>query len=249
MTCGRSGVALPQTSAQNKNHNKQLKKKYDKDPLSFWSSTNATSDIPSFLVEFSLCSFYKISFGKLRAPVQSNELDDIATSTDHTLACRYAIDSCKSATTEAKASRLVRKAQGQTGKALREPFWAEMIWIDYFKLIELDFQAKCMIDFPKPNFSKKRYFYYFGKNSKIWSICSISNSYQRWNFLKLDWFHKFKKCSEFLKVVIRSAVNRIPHPASASIPASASRIPHPHRFPHPPKLLFVVRALKKLRLK
>ena len=45
---------LSLTSLQNKNHNKELKRQYDKSPLSFWSRRNATAHYPKFLVQFAL---------------------------------------------------------------------------------------------------------------------------------------------------------------------------------------------------
>ena len=43
---------LPHSSAQNKNHNKTLKRDYDKNPLSSWSRRDFTAGLPDFLFQF-----------------------------------------------------------------------------------------------------------------------------------------------------------------------------------------------------
>jgi len=49
------------TSTENKRNNKNLKRKYDRDPREFWTSAEVPDGLPSFLVDFAIFIFSLVS--------------------------------------------------------------------------------------------------------------------------------------------------------------------------------------------
>ena len=48
---------MHKTTIPNKQANKKLKKKYDKDPRVFWNDSDIREEMPSFVVDFSIFIF------------------------------------------------------------------------------------------------------------------------------------------------------------------------------------------------